>query len=483
METVNGDSVTNSRETRFLNGPLTMEDERQSCKTSDKKVVETVNCQSNDSAAKPSLNRYLNGYYEFCDKSFVEEFNEFNSERGLTNFFFVLLYFMTFIVFPSTISELIPAGRVMMFGHEHNGHNSSTTLTITLVCSVANVVLCCSSVVCGWFIVHRNTEYTRKFSLILQKGMRKFRRCLTQMILFSVRGSVATTNSDVLNTADHSGHYPSSRTGSLHNRTNSETNSILSARKIELSILREFSGRSGIIQHSKSSTIRVSPTPPPSFFAAVPEEGSFCSGAEQTRPVVSVSPAEDNDIHVKPSIHLLQRFCITPQLPLLYLILTEMVFILSFVQHGIEPCEHPYATSFSLYHLAGCRLCSLGNFYVSYHAICLPILSYLLFVAMPELSISSIWLAMSSTLIVLIAMALYLSTPNAAFTIIVATAFAITITIDMQIHKVQMFLTTRKLGGILADNERKALETHAQEMRHMIGNVAHDLKTVSDIFQ
>lgn len=54
---------------------------------------------------------------------------------------------------------------------------------------------------------------------------------------------------------------------------------------------------------------------------------------------------------------------------------------------------------------------------------------------------------------------------------------------DAQVHKVFFFLATRKLGGILEENERNAIHNHAQEMRHMIANVAHDLKTVSSAFR
>ncbi len=39
---------------------------------------------------------------------------------------------------------------------------------------------------------------------------------------------------------------------------------------------------------------------------------------------------------------------------------------------------------------------------------------------------------------------------------------------------------TFRLTQKLAENERLADETHARELRHMIGNVAHDLKTVSE---
>lgn len=42
-----------------------------------------------------------------------------------------------------------------------------------------------------------------------------------------------------------------------------------------------------------------------------------------------------------------------------------------------------------------------------------------------------------------------------------------------------IFLVTERLSLILEENERLADETHANELRHMVGNVAHDLRTVS----
>lgn len=41
------------------------------------------------------------------------------------------------------------------------------------------------------------------------------------------------------------------------------------------------------------------------------------------------------------------------------------------------------------------------------------------------------------------------------------------------------FMVTERLSYLLEENERLADETHANELRHMVGNVAHDLRTVS----
>ncbi len=50
---------------------------------------------------------------------------------------------------------------------------------------------------------------------------------------------------------------------------------------------------------------------------------------------------------------------------------------------------------------------------------------------------------------------------------------------ENQRQKIAVFLLTQNQKNLLEENERLAAETHANELRSMIGNVAHDLKTVS----
>lgn len=50
---------------------------------------------------------------------------------------------------------------------------------------------------------------------------------------------------------------------------------------------------------------------------------------------------------------------------------------------------------------------------------------------------------------------------------------------ELHFQRIQSFLNHRRLQQILRTNEKNADAIHAMEMRHMIGNVAHDLKTVS----
>ena len=56
---------------------------------------------------------------------------------------------------------------------------------------------------------------------------------------------------------------------------------------------------------------------------------------------------------------------------------------------------------------------------------------------------------------------------------------SILIVVDMRRQALTVFFMNKKLKEIIAENERIADEMHANEMRSMIANVAHDLKTVS----
>ena len=50
---------------------------------------------------------------------------------------------------------------------------------------------------------------------------------------------------------------------------------------------------------------------------------------------------------------------------------------------------------------------------------------------------------------------------------------------ENQKQSVHCFLLAQSQQNLIEENERLAAETHANELRSMIGNVAHDLKTVS----
>jgi cellobiose-specific phosphotransferase system component IIA len=51
--------------------------------------------------------------------------------------------------------------------------------------------------------------------------------------------------------------------------------------------------------------------------------------------------------------------------------------------------------------------------------------------------------------------------------------------VDLQIARIKSFLLFLRLNDLIEENDRLAKEFHSSEMRFLIANVAHDLKTVS----
>ena len=82
----------------------------------------------------------------------------------------------------------------------------------------------------------------------------------------------------------------------------------------------------------------------------------------------------------------------------------------------------------------------------------------------------------------LICVQVLLATKILLITIILYVVFSAIILYDNQRQNLALFFLGEKLKHSLAENERLADETHASELRHMIANVAHDLKTVSMMF-
>ena len=71
---------------------------------------------------------------------------------------------------------------------------------------------------------------------------------------------------------------------------------------------------------------------------------------------------------------------------------------------------------------------------------------------------------------------------NWSFTLshVIWTAMAFVVVIDIFLQKVDGFLIHRKYKTMYYEQAENAMKDHANELKQMIGNVAHDIKTVSD---
>ncbi len=110
------------------------------------------------------------------------------------------------------------------------------------------------------------------------------------------------------------------------------------------------------------------------------------------------------------------------------------------------------------------------------------IIAFVLFIFVthfPDLNMKLIWFCLALMTIIPTACAIAIQVYDSIAFIPTITIACILAFSDIQIRHIVIFLTTRKLKIMIIEKERVAAQTHANEMRHMIANVAHDLKTVS----
>jgi hypothetical protein len=302
-----------------------------------------------------------------------------------------------------------------------------------------------------------------------------------------------------------------------HHKTSrvSPTNQLQSQR-VEISVLREFSAASARVPSSATSpSRRVSSSNIPPFFAVMPaspsvsahvgsplpqiptkgaivssevkpQKGFVPSGIPAGKPI---SPAISRAVSFKTSQAVTDATddvgVKVANWNISIFVLVQIYALSIFLQHGLQDCSgQSRAERSEIFALlptgvAGMSKCDFPDFFIMFFSFFVLLLPYLLFVALQDISIVWVWSMLVSSALTVFGMTFYLSAHHCWLSTMVFLTFVITLIVDAQIHKVQMFLTTRKLGDILEENERMALHNHAQEMRHMIANVAHDLKTVS----
>lgn len=86
------------------------------------------------------------------------------------------------------------------------------------------------------------------------------------------------------------------------------------------------------------------------------------------------------------------------------------------------------------------------------------------------------WLLIAATYLF---SAIYLNSNGMVMQLVVFVVSTPIIILDILRLNFEGFMKSRKLQEALSENERMAAEERASEMRHMIANIAHDLKTVS----
>ena len=120
-----------------------------------------------------------------------------------------------------------------------------------------------------------------------------------------------------------------------------------------------------------------------------------------------------------------------------------------------------------------------SNFYIVVSSFFLYSTPYSFFTLLPDLHIALIWILYVISSIVVAFVVSYLHSYQAIVVVVLTALCFICMTLDLQIHKIHTFLLNSGILEKMERQEKMAILANAQEMRHMIANVAHDLKTVS----
>ncbi len=104
-------------------------------------------------------------------------------------------------------------------------------------------------------------------------------------------------------------------------------------------------------------------------------------------------------------------------------------------------------------------------------------------VAFPSIDISLIWMQLSSSIAaVILICAIKNHLPPVTY-ILLWLVVNIFVVAQLQLDKIHRFYMHLQLKSLLVQNEKEAEAFHVNEMRFLIANVAHDLKTVRNAFQ
>jgi hypothetical protein len=106
----------------------------------------------------------------------------------------------------------------------------------------------------------------------------------------------------------------------------------------------------------------------------------------------------------------------------------------------------------------------------------LPIISSIVLKGTDPTTISVSWAI--STFFVILSIILS-NSYNSIFFLCISAPLSALVLFELQRQCKSIFLLTERMKYLLNENAKMSEEIHANEMRHMIGNVAHDLKTVS----
>jgi signal transduction histidine kinase len=119
--------------------------------------------------------------------------------------------------------------------------------------------------------------------------------------------------------------------------------------------------------------------------------------------------------------------------------------------------------------------------FVQINAFLMFIAPVIFFSALPETPVFWIWLVLLWSLAVFCASCAVLSTWNAVATVAFWVIPIGMIVKQMQLRNVMILCAHKRVHDIMRMRDQESKDNYADEMRHLIANVAHDLKTVSNV--
>ena len=119
----------------------------------------------------------------------------------------------------------------------------------------------------------------------------------------------------------------------------------------------------------------------------------------------------------------------------------------------------------------------LQNFIIDpYLLIIVPVLNWVL---VADIGLNTFWVTYTSNLTVVLLLETFASKNDAIVRLGMTIMLCLFFIIDIQVRNVTMFFTAMDLNYALKEVKRMEEENRKNEMRNMIANVAHDMKTVS----
>ncbi len=421
------------------------------------------------------ISNEVNYFYEFMDNSLQKEFKEFANRHGKGrsgDFLILTLLIVTLLLVPQSLTQLYYTFK----GYISPGSVMAQFITsLSVIC----IVTCCCA---GWIIFFQEKLFTLK---LIQR-------------LFSLTGDGSSFSGE------------SVKDGCISHKG---SNSLLCH---NLQSNRSFSFRSRVsdnsrplseVNRNKSLNSSLTGIIPPIKIIPAKTFQSFDSDDESFKRPVSFrqriiawisdcihcnfykTKNESNPATTKARIldNLHSYFMLQLQLFFILEFLRIVLDMNCFANENVENKIHSQLSAFDfiIVHILGNDTCysstqmDLKVGFLNAHSLQLFILPFIFFKGLPQTPIKIIWinyiLAVITFTTAIIIDSSYRTFPS-GFIWMLLTFFAIR---DFQVRNMIIFLSTRNVKETMVSKNKAMEENHANEMRSLIANVAHDLKTVS----